>query len=382
MSVAKKAISIASAEVGYREGRNANGSYNNHQKYSPAVPSLEWSQNQAWCQTFQSWVALKAGSASYEPRTASCRVATDWFKARKRFSYYPAIGAQVFFGSGGGSHVGRVYKYDATYVWTIEGNTNDSGSAEGNGVYLKKRTRKDSYLHGYGLPAFPEGITTADPALKGKSGYHYKATASAPVSSGSGGSSSGGASGGSGVARYTVTIDGKKYGYGANGAHVTTVGKALVARGFGKHYKEGPGPNWTDADTKNYADYQKSLGYKGADADGVPGSSSLAKLLGKASGGSATVTVDLSDLVKAARSNPSAKGQPVTYSGVKVVEKALQAEGLLSGTYVDGHFGTTTVAAYAAYQRNLGYQGKDADGIPGSASLKKLGAKHGFKVRG
>ncbi|MGI5347038.1 GH25 family lysozyme [Streptomyces sp. CA-250714] len=174
-SQAAKVIAAARAEVGYREGAN------NRQKYSPAVPSLEWSQNQAWCQTFQAWVALKAGTASIEPRTASCRAATDWFKARGRFSEFPAIGAQVFFGSGGGSHVGRVYAYDATYVYTIEGNTNDNGSAEGNGVYLRKRRRRDSYLHGYGMPAFAEGVTTADPSKKGKRGYTYKATASGPA---------------------------------------------------------------------------------------------------------------------------------------------------------------------------------------------------------
>lgn len=174
-SQAAKVVSVAKAEVGYREGRN------NYQKYSPNVPNLAWSQNQPWCQTFQAWVAIKAGTAAIEPRTASCRVAADWFKARKQFSYYPAIGAHVFFGPGGGTHVGRVYRYDATYVWTIEGNTNTDGSAEGNGVYLKKRRRRDSYLYGYGMPAFAEGVTTADPSLKGKGGYMYKATATAPA---------------------------------------------------------------------------------------------------------------------------------------------------------------------------------------------------------
>lgn len=178
--IAAKLIRIAKAEVGYREGRNASGSYNNDQKYSDQTPGLEWSDRQAWCQTFQSWLAMKAGSASYEPRTASCRTACDWFKQRGRFSEYPAIGAQVFFGAGGGSHVGRVWKYDADYVWTIEGNTNDNGSAEGNGVYLRKRARRDSYLHGYGMPTFPEGVITADPSLKGKPGYTWRATADAP----------------------------------------------------------------------------------------------------------------------------------------------------------------------------------------------------------
>ncbi|MBU8549801.1 N-acetylmuramoyl-L-alanine amidase [Streptomyces sp. Babs14] len=90
--------------------------------------------------------------------------------------------------------------------------------------------------------------------------------------------------------------------------------------------------------------------------------------------------VDLSRLVAAARSNPAASGQPVTYAGVRTVEAALVDEGLLSKTYSDGHFGTTTITAYAAWQRRLGYRGNDADGIPGRTSLERLGDRHGFTV--
>lgn len=96
------------------------------------------------------------------------------------------------------------------------------------------------------------------------------------------------------IARYQVTINGLTYGYGAEGAHVTTVGEALVARGFGSHYAEGPGPLWTDADTRCYSDYQLSLGYTGTaphqDADGVPGAVSLQQLLGYLPGATTTTT--------------------------------------------------------------------------------------------
>ena len=91
--------------------------------------------------------------------------------------------------------------------------------------------------------------------------------------------------------------------------------------------------------------------------------------------------VDLSQLVAAARSNPAAKGQPVTYAGVRTVEAALVDEGLLAKRYSDGHFGTTTIAAYSAWQRRLGYRGTDADGIPGKTSLTHLGKRHGFDVK-
>ncbi|MEU2233170.1 endolysin [Streptomyces vietnamensis] len=91
-------------------------------------------------------------------------------------------------------------------------------------------------------------------------------------------------------------------------------------------------------------------------------------------------TVDLSRLVAAAKTDPPRSGTPVSYSGVKTVEDALVKEGLLGKSLADGHFGTATRTAYAAWQRRLGYSGTDADGIPGRTSLTKLGAKHGFTV--
>ena len=93
-------------------------------------------------------------------------------------------------------------------------------------------------------------------------------------------------------------------------------------------------------------------------------------------------TVDLSKLVAAAKADPRAKQGHQTYAaGVKVVEKALVAEGVLGKTYAsDGSFGTVTVAAYAAWQRRCGYTGTDADGMPGKTSLERLGRRHGFNV--
>lgn len=90
--------------------------------------------------------------------------------------------------------------------------------------------------------------------------------------------------------------------------------------------------------------------------------------------------VDTSLAVSAARSNPPAAGTPVTYAGVRYIENALVAEGLLSASLADGHYGSATVTAYAAWQRRCGYSGSDADGIPGRASLTRLGAVHGFAV--
>jgi hypothetical protein len=61
-----------------------------------------------------------------------------------------------------------VYKYDDTYIYTIEGNTNDDGSAEGNGVYKRKRLRKVDYVYGYGIPYYSGKAKSADPKWNGK----------------------------------------------------------------------------------------------------------------------------------------------------------------------------------------------------------------------
>lgn len=64
---------------------------------------------------------------------------------------------------------------------------------------------------------------------------------------------------------------------------------------------------------------------------------------------------------------------PGAKDSVLAVERALQARNLLDAQWVDGYFGTTTIKAYAAYQRSLGYTGLAANGLPGASSLTTLG---------
>jgi hypothetical protein len=261
MSILSKVASTATGEVGTHEGRSG-GHWNNKQKYSPAVPGLEWSNYQAWCATFVSWVAMIAGAAALFPCTASCATGVAWFKKRGRFSEYPAVGAQVFYGSGGGSHTGIVLRYDDTYIWTVEGNTNDSGSAEGDGVYEKKRRRRDSYVYGYGYPAYADGSKSADPNAT-KFGYKHAASASAPKTST--------------AKKYEPFPGADWFRKEPKSAVVTAMGKRLVAEGCST-YREGPGPQWTDADRESYAKWQRKCGYSGTDADGWPGATSWAAL--------------------------------------------------------------------------------------------------------
>jgi hypothetical protein len=58
---------------------------------------------------------------------------------------------------------------------------------------------------------------------------------------------------------------------------ITAMGRRLVAEGCGR-YEEGPNPEWTEADRRSYAAWQRNLGYRGRDADGIPGKVSWDRL--------------------------------------------------------------------------------------------------------
>lgn len=67
--------------------------------------------------------------------------------------------------------------------------------------------------------------------------------------------------------------------------------------------------------------------------------------------------------------------QPDPREDVREVQRALKRR-LPQATKdlpVDGHFGLQTQQAYAAWQRRCGFDGADADGIPGKISLQRLG---------
>jgi hypothetical protein len=329
MSDAAKILAIAAGEVGTKE-KFEGGHWVNNSKYNRWFGKIPgYSQDGygwPWCAAFVTWVAHEADLPSLYPKTAGCATAVAWFKNKGRFSEYPAIGAQVFFGSGGGSHTGIVYKYDATYAYTIEGNTNLSGSAEGDGVYKRSRLRRDSYLYGYGYPEFSEGIVTADPSKKGKKGFTYKASASAPAAPAKPTAPSGSdyvvkegdtlssigdklnvpwtqlASVNKIKAPYVIkpgqklkvtgpTVSAPKpkpvsyepfpgaayFRKNPNSSLIERLGKRLVQEGCSA-YQVGPTKQWTESDRKSYRKWQLKLGYRGSDADGYPGKASWDKL--------------------------------------------------------------------------------------------------------
>ncbi|KOV61351.1 peptidoglycan-binding domain-containing protein [Streptomyces sp. MMG1121] len=69
-----------------------------------------------------------------------------------------------------------------------------------------------------------------------------------------------------------------------------------------------------------------------------------------------------------------------TNDDIRIVQRALIAGGHHLPGGDDGFFGPDTRAAYAEEQRDQGFSGSDADGVPGCQSLTELGRKNGFTV--
>ena len=93
-------------------------------------------------------------------------------------------------------------------------------------------------------------------------------------------------------------------------------------------------------------------------------------------------SVNMEATVKAAQIDPRRPDSTLTpgaKASVLLVERALSDRRFLDAKWVDGYFGSTTVTAYAKYQKSLGLTGLDANGLPSKTSLTKLGAGR-FKV--
>lgn len=142
---------VLASQIGYREG------YNNDNAYGVWYPM----NNVPWCAIFISWGAWHASiDQTVIPKHAWTPGGEAWFRERHRLYSSPQVGdiGYVYYESlGRVGHVffvERVWHSDsgATLMDTIEGNTNDTGSSQGNGVY--RGLRADTTNLSYGRPAY------------------------------------------------------------------------------------------------------------------------------------------------------------------------------------------------------------------------------------
>lgn len=156
MTLSDRIKAVALAEVGAREettncGRRVN-------QYKLAVASLPAHQPWPWCAAFVCWVVSKAMRDHMTetktrltfaaPRTAAAYGFDEWSLAQdsstKTHRGHPGCAVGVF-SLRSTSHCGiAISKPDSKgYFGTVEGNTNPSGSREGDGVYQRRRHVRD-----------------------------------------------------------------------------------------------------------------------------------------------------------------------------------------------------------------------------------------------
>lgn len=191
--------------------------------------------------------------------------------------------------------------------------------------------------------------------------YRYKG-----LSTGSGGSGS-----------TTTAFPGAgKFGPGANNASVTQLGKMLVERGGKRFYKVGPGPGWGSADLQATQAFQKAQGWKGKEADGIPGPDTWRLLTngtghdipaagGTGQGGSTAVPA----FPGRGYFRPGQSNSHVDRLGKQLVKKGY-GKYYLSGP---GPRWTEADRRNAeAFQKAQGWRGTEADGYPGPETWRRL----------
>ncbi|MBQ3964331.1 MAG: Ig-like domain-containing protein, partial [Firmicutes bacterium] len=157
-------VELAKKEVGYKG--TGSGTYGHrYSKYAKELDEMGDIYNTPkygydWCDIFADWCYIKAMGkekalkAINQPKNgtgAGCYFSASFYKSMGRFYQTPSIGAQIFFdwgGDGREDHTGIVVKYDAKYVYTIEGN---AGGGAGQ-VMERKYERTYKCITGYGKP--------------------------------------------------------------------------------------------------------------------------------------------------------------------------------------------------------------------------------------
>ncbi|MFI1714074.1 peptidoglycan-binding protein [Streptomyces litmocidini] len=186
---------------------------------------------------------------------------------------------------------------------------------------------------------------------------------------------SGSAGGGAEAAEATPFPGAGKFGPGADNAYVTQLGQLLVERGGRRFYSRGPGPKWGEADRRATQAFQLAQGWRGAEADGLPGPHTWRLLVtggGKDIGGSSGSSGPSANATGFPGRGYFRPGQSNAY--VEKLGKQLVKRGF-GKHYLSGPGPRWTEADrrnVEAFQRAQGWRGGAADGYPGPETWRRL----------
>ncbi|MFD7441446.1 peptidoglycan-binding protein [Streptomyces sp. NPDC059909] len=179
---------------------------------------------------------------------------------------------------------------------------------------------------------------------------------------------------GSGGGTVTAYPDARYFGPGANNKYVTQLGRMLVERGAKRYHTKAPGPRWSEADRRATQAFQRAQGWKGKEADGLPGPDTW-RLLVNGTG---------KNIPRAAQAQTSARvpaypGRAYFRPGqanvhVEELGRQLVKRGF-GKHYTTGPDRWWTEAdrrSVEAFQRAQGWRGGAADGYPGPETWRRL----------
>lgn len=143
-----KVQQVYMSQVGIRERTGANDG----KEVETYLASVGLSRGNPWCAAFLHWSFVKAGVKG-TPRSG---YSPSWFPVSntiyqrgkmERYTPGPTDVFGIWFENKGRiSHVGFIDEWGkGSYAITVEGNTNEAGSREGDGVYRKRRLKNQIY---------------------------------------------------------------------------------------------------------------------------------------------------------------------------------------------------------------------------------------------
>lgn len=167
------------------------------------------------------------------------------------------------------------------------------------------------------------------------------------------------------------------FGLGKSGPWVTVLGQRLVAHGYGKHYSSGPGPTFSEADRLNVADFQRAQGWTGADADGIPGPLTWARLIAAPT---APTRPKAPAFPGAAHFRVGHRDPWVTHWGQILLKIGYARHHDGNGYQAGPLFTSYDVANTRDFQRATPALSGDADGIPGPLTWKMAHERAGYQA--
>jgi len=140
LPLSERAILLAAERVGVRESGGANrGPW-----VERFLRSVGLGGGYSWCAAFAHWCLKEAGATRLPRGAAAVR---NWAADAKRTGYLidePKRGCLFYWlDKNQLGHIGFVIDVEGSRFRTIEGNTNEVGSREGDGVYRKRRLVQD-----------------------------------------------------------------------------------------------------------------------------------------------------------------------------------------------------------------------------------------------